>query len=134
MIIPEGGQGIYYLFEFAEDQDGEKSVIVQGKGTINASEYNGSLPVFEEYTNNASDNADSEDHYREMATEEFNRLLAAAEILLSRADLTLDALGFTYTPDDIETNQTVSSHTLPTVRSFDPTVHLRVTRKGLETS
>ena len=42
-----------------------------------------------------------------MATDEFNRLLAAARILLKRADLTLDALGFTYIPEEIETNKTV---------------------------
>ena len=108
MVIPEGGQGIYYLFILAEDnEDGSRTVIVEGRGILNAPEYQGSLPTFDEYTDNANGAEDLEEHYCEMATDEFNRLLAAARILLKRADLTLDALGFTYIPEEIETNKTV---------------------------
>jgi hypothetical protein len=49
-----------------------------------------------------------EEHYRQMATEEMNHLLTAASVLLGRADLDLSALGFTYIPEEPETNQTVS--------------------------
>lgn len=108
MVIPEGGQDIHYLFSFSEDnEDGSRSVIVEGSGVLNASAYQGTIPAFDEYTNNANGDENLEEHYREMATDEFNRLLAAARILLSRADLTLDALGFSYTPAEIETEQTV---------------------------
>ena len=107
MVIPEGGQDFHYLFSFSEDnEDGSRSVIVEGSGVLNACAYQGTLPAFDEYTNNADG---SEEHYLEMATDEFNRLLSAAQILLARADLTLDALGFTYTPAEIETDQTVCS-------------------------
>lgn len=108
MVIPEGGQEIHYLFSFSEEnEDGSRTVIVEGNGILNASEYQGTLPAFDEYTNNAGGAEDLEEHYLEMATDEFNRLLAAAKLLLAHADLTLDALGFTYTPAEIETNQTV---------------------------
>ena len=43
-----------------------------------------------------------------VVTAALGRLLTAASELLSRADLDLSALGFTYTPEKSETNQSVS--------------------------
>ena len=109
LIIPEGGQEIHFGFDFSEvNKDGSRTKLVTGKGTLNAAEYNGSLPSFNEYTNSMKTDSSGEENYHEMATEEMNRLLAAASELLSRADLDLSALGFTYTPEKNETNQTVS--------------------------
>ena len=109
LIIPEGGQEIHFGFDFSEvNKDGSRTKLVTGTGTLNAAEYNGSLPPFTEYTNTMKQDGSGEEHYRQMATEEMNRLLAAASVLLGRADLDLSALGFTYTPEEPETNQTVS--------------------------
>ena len=109
LIIPEGGQEIHFGFDFSEvNKDGSRNKLVTGTGTLNAAEYNGSLPAFNEYTNSMKTDSSGEENYHEMATEEMNRLLAAASELLSRADLDLSALGFTYTPEKSETNQSVS--------------------------
>ena len=109
LIIPEGGQEIHFGFDFSEvNKDGSCTKLVTGTGTLNAAEYNGSLPPFTEYTNSLKQDGSGEEHYRQMATEEMNRLLAAASVLLGRAELDLTALGFTYTPQEPETNQTVS--------------------------
>ena len=109
LIIPEGGQEIYFGFDFSEvNKDGSSNKLVTGTGTLNAAEYNGSLPAFNEYTNSMKTDSSGEENYHEMATEEMNRLLTAASELLSRADLDLSALGFTYTPEKSETNQSVS--------------------------
>ena len=109
LIIPEGGQEIYFGFDFSEvNKDGSSNKLVTGTGTFNAAEYNGSLPAFNEYTNSMKNDSSGEENYHEMATEEMNRLLTAASELLSRADLDLSALGFTYTPEKSETNQSVS--------------------------
>lgn len=109
LIIPEGGQEIHFGFDFSEvKEDGSLAKLVTGTGTLNAAEYNGSLPPFTEYTNSMKQDGSGEEHYRQMATEEMNRLLTAASVLLGRADLDLTALGFTYTPEEPETNQTVS--------------------------
>lgn len=114
LIIPEGGQNAHFAFSFSEiNEDDTQTELVRGTGTFHTAEYNGSLPSFTDYTNNLNDVDDGEEHYREMATEEMNRLLAAAEELLARADLTLDALGFTYTPEEPETSQTVSYRIFP---------------------
>ena len=110
LIIPEGGQEIYFGFDFSEvNKDGSRNNLVTGTGTLNAAEYNGSLPPFTEYTNTMKQDGSGEEHYRQMATEEMNHLLTAAAVLLGRADLDLSALGFTYTPAEIETDQTVCS-------------------------
>ena len=109
LIIPEGGQEIHFGFDFSEvNKDGSRTKLVTGTGTLNAAEYNGSLPAFTEYTNTMRQDGGGEEHYRQMATEEMNHLLTAASVLLGRADLDLTALGFTYTPEEPETNQTVS--------------------------
>ena len=109
LIIPEGGQEIHFGFDFSEvNKDGSRNKLVTGTGTLNAAEYNGSLPAFNEYTNSMKTDSSGEENYHEMATEEMNRLLAAASELLSRADLDLSALGFTYTPEKSEANQSVS--------------------------
>ena len=109
LIIPEGGQEIHFGFDFSEvNKDGSRTKLVTGTGTLNAAEYNGSLPAFTEYTNTMRQDGGGEEHYRQMATEEMNHLLTAASVLLGRADLDLSALGFTYTPEEPETNQTVS--------------------------
>ena len=109
LIIPEGGQEIYFGFDFSEiKEDGSLAKLVTGTGTLNAAEYNGSLPPFTDYTNTMKQDGGGEEHYRQMATEEMNHLLTAASVLLGRADLDLTALGFTYTPEEPETNQTVS--------------------------
>lgn len=109
LIIPEGGQEIHFGFEFSEvNKDGSRTKLVTGTGTLNAAEYNGSLPAFTDYTNTIRQDGGGEEHYRQMATEEMNHLLTAASVLLGRADLDLSALGFTYTPEEPETNQTVS--------------------------
>lgn len=114
LIIPESGQNTHFGFSFSEiNEDDSRTELVSGNGTFHASEYNGSLPAFTEYTNSLEGNNDGKEHYREMATEEMNRLLAAADELLARADLTLSALGFTYTPEEPETGQTVSYHSFP---------------------
>ena len=110
LIIPEGGQEIYFGLDFSEvNKDGSRNKLVTGTGTLNAAEYNGSLPPFTEYTNTMKQDGGGEEHYRQMATEEMNHLLTAAAVLLGRADLDLSALGFTYTPAEIETDQTVCS-------------------------
>ena len=109
LIIPEGGQEIHFGFDFSEvNKDGSRTKLVTGTGTLNAAEYNGSLPAFTDYTNTIRQDGGGEEHYRQMATEEMNHLLTAASVLLGRADLDLSALGFTYTPEEPETNQTVS--------------------------
>ena len=109
LIIPEGGQEIHFGFDFSEvNKDGSRTKLVTGTGTLNAAEYNGSLPAFTDYTNTVRQDGGGEEHYRQMATEEMNHLLTAASVLLGRADLDLTALGFTYTPEEPETNQTVS--------------------------
>ena len=109
LIIPEGGQEIHFGFDFSEvNKDGSRTKLVTGTGTLNAAEYNGSLPAFTEYTNTMRQDGGGEEHYRQMATEEMNHLLTAAAVLLGRAELDLTALGFTYTPEEPETNQTVS--------------------------
>ena len=109
LIIPEGGQEIHFGFEFSEvNKDGSRTKLVTGTGTLNAAEYNGSLPAFTDYTNTMRQDGGGEEHYRQMATEEMNHLLTAASLLLERAELDLTALGFTYTPEEPETNQTVS--------------------------
>lgn len=109
LIIPEGGQEIHFGFDFSEvNKDGSRTKLVTGTGTLNAAEYNGSLPAFTEYTNTMRQDGGGEEHYRQMATEEMNHLLTAASLLLGRAELDLTALGFTYTPEEPETNQTVS--------------------------
>ncbi|MBQ7910692.1 MAG: hypothetical protein IJ363_07905 [Clostridia bacterium] len=109
LIIPEGGQEIHFGFDFSEvNKDGSRTKLVTGTGTLNAAEYNGSLPAFTDYTNTMRQDGGGEEHYRQMATEEMNHLLTAASVLLGRADLDLSALGFTYTPEEPETNQTVS--------------------------
>ena len=109
LIIPEGGQEIHFGFDFSEvNKDGSRTKLVTGTGTLNAAEYNGSLPAFTEYTNTVRQDGGGEEHYRQMATEEMNHLLTAASLLLERAELDLTALGFTYTPEEPETNQTVS--------------------------
>jgi hypothetical protein len=109
LIIPEGGQEIHFGFDFSEvNKDGSRTKLVTGTGTLNAAEYNGSLPAFADYTNTMKQDGSGEEHYRQMATEEMNHLLTAASVLLGRADLDLTALGFTYIPEEPETNQTVS--------------------------
>ena len=109
LIIPEGGQEIHFGFDFSEvNKDGSRTKLVTGTGTLNAAEYNGSLPSFTDYTNTMKQDGSGEEHYRQMATEEMNHLLTAATVLLGRADLDLSALGFTYIPEEPETNQTVS--------------------------
>lgn len=109
LIIPEGGQEIHFGFDFSEvNKDGSRTKLVTGTGTLNAAEYNGSLPAFTDYTNTMRQDGGGEEHYRQMATEEMNHLLTAAAVLLGRAELDLTALGFTYTPEEPETNQTVS--------------------------
>jgi hypothetical protein len=109
LIIPEGGQEIHFGFDFSEvNKDGSRTKLVTGTGTLNAAEYNGSLPAFTDYTNTMKQDGSGEEHYRQMATEEMNHLLTAAAVLLGRADLDLSALGFTYIPEEPETNQTVS--------------------------
>ena len=50
----------------------------------------------------------AEEIYLELASEEMEALLKAAAAMLTRADLDLSALGFTYTPEKSETNQSVS--------------------------
>jgi hypothetical protein len=109
LIIPEGGQEIHFGFDFSEvNKDGSRTKLVTGTGTLNAAAYNGGLPAFTAYTNTMKQDGRGEEHYRQMATEEMNHLLTAASVLLGRADLDLSALGFTYIPEEPETNQTVS--------------------------
>ena len=106
LIIPEGGQEIYFGFDFSEvNKDGSRNKLVTGTGTLNAAEYNGSLPPFTEYTNTLKQDGSGEEHYRQMATEEMNHLLTAAAVLLERADLDLTALGFTYEVQPPESEQ-----------------------------
>ena len=106
LIIPEGGQEIYFGFDFSEvNKDGSRTKLVTGTGTLNAAEYNGSLPPFTEYTNTMKQDGGGEEHYRQMATEEMNHLLTAAAVLLGRADLDLSALGFTYEVQPPESEQ-----------------------------
>lgn len=106
LIIPEGGQEIHFGFDFSEvNKDGSRNKLVTGTGTLNAAEYNGSLPAFNEYTNTMKQDGGGEEHYRQMATEEMNHLLTAAAVLLGRADLDLSALGFTYEVQPPESEQ-----------------------------
>ena len=106
LIIPEGGQEIHFGFDFSDvNKDGSRTKLVTGTGTLNAAEYNGSLPPFTEYTNTMKQDGGGEEHYRQMATEEMNHLLTAASVLLGRADLDLTALGFTYEVQPPESEQ-----------------------------
>ena len=106
LIIPEGGQEIHFGFDFSEvNKDGSRTKLVTGTGTLNAAEYNGNLPAFTEYTNSMKTDNSGEENYHKMATEEMNRLLAAASVLLGRADLDLTALGFTYEVQPPESEQ-----------------------------
>ncbi len=111
LIIPEGGHETHYGFTFSRySEDGTHTEIVRASGTLNNAEYDGQLPAFEEYENFESHDDSAKDSMQVMATEEMERLLAAAGILLARADLTPAALGFTYTPEERDTIQTASIH------------------------
>ena len=109
LMIPESGQNTAFTYSYSDyNEDGSPDHTVSASGTLNTSEYNGVLTKFTEFTDSMGHYNNAEEVYLEIATEEMEALLKAASELLSRADLDLSALGFTYTPEKSETNQSVS--------------------------
>ncbi len=109
LVIPEGEKEIHYGFRFSrENEDGSETQLVNGNGTLYAKDYHGKLPAFADYEDFLNQDDSHKAHYHEMATQAVDSLLDAAEILLARAGLTVAALGFPYTPQSQETNQSVA--------------------------
>ena len=109
LTIPENGQNTAFTYSYSDyNDDGSPDHTVSASGTLNTSEYNGVLTKFTEFTDSIGHYKNAEEIYLELASEEMEALLKAAAAMLSRADLDLSALGFTYTPEKSETNQSVS--------------------------
>lgn len=114
LVIPRSGQNTIFKYSYSDyNDDGSPSHAVSASGTLNTPEYSGVLTKFTEFTDSKGHYHNAEEIYLEIATEEMEALLKAASTMLARADLTLAALGFTYTPEEPETNQTVSYHSFP---------------------
>ena len=109
LMIPENGQNTAFTYSYSDyNDDGSPDHTVSASGTLNTSEYNGALTKFTEFTDSMGHYNNAEEVYLELATEEMEALLKATVAVLARADLDLSALGFTYTPEKSETNQSVS--------------------------
>lgn len=105
LVIPEGGQNARFAYAYSDyNDDGSPDHTVSASGTLNTSEYTGTLPEFTEFTDSKGHYNNAEEIYLEIATEEMEALLRAASSMLDRASLPLSALGFTYTPVNTETN------------------------------
>ena len=109
LMIPESGQNTAFTYSYSDyNDDGSPDHTVSASGTLNTSEYNGVLTKFTEFTDSKGYYKNAEEVHLEIASEEMEALLKAASKLLARAELDLSALGFTYTPEKSETNQSVS--------------------------
>jgi hypothetical protein len=105
LMIPEGGQNARFAYAYSDyNDDGSPDHTVSASGTLNTSEYTGTLPEFTEFTDSKGHYNNAEEIYLEIATEEMEALLSAASSMLDRASLPLSALGFTYTHVNTETN------------------------------
>ena len=104
LMIPESGQNTAFTYSYSDYNDHT----VSASGTLNTSEYNGVFTKFTEFTDSKGYYKNAEEVHLEIASEEMEALLKAASKLLARAELDLSALGFTYTPEKSETNQSVS--------------------------
>ena len=108
-IIPKNGMNANFNFVYDEFSDnGNDKETVEASGVLNTSEYNGTIISFTDFENSRGEYKNDEEIHLEIVTMYMESILKSAKIMLERADLDLTALGFTYTPEEPETNQSVS--------------------------
>ena len=108
-VIPENGMNASFNFVYVEFSDnGNDKETVEASGVLNTSEYNGTITSFTDFENSRGEYKNDEEIHLEIVTMYMESILESAKIMLERADLDLTALGFTYTPEEPETDQTVS--------------------------